>query len=325
MMEDIYKWYNIMKCALLLSGLHYRECPKENINYKNYTIDFRYYVENIKQHLLHLGNIDVYAVTNDSPIIHEIDKFYNPFKLCVMNDTLNRRISKTWMGLTLIMESGIVYDYVFITRFDIYFMKPIQINYEKINVFSQLELSGTIDDNFYFVPWSLFTYFMSVYKTISNDDDSCAAHHLQFDNIHYICNEKDFVRNLTSFTLRFFKSSFSLNNIYTDGVTYNYPNYSICINNGKICLHKNAGSSKGGFQLLLNVGEYIVKHSYTSNILIMDYLMLNNKRYGNNSIIHLSAPTNIYFVFDMMGELDIVFHSIAFIKRTHQLFKINTK
>jgi hypothetical protein len=311
-----------MKCALLLSGLHYRESPTENINYKNYTIDFRYYVQNIKKHI-NLENTHVYAVTNNSPIINDIHKFYNPIQLCIMEDTLNRRISKTWRGLQLIKESGIAYDYIYITRFDIYFIKPIELNYEKINVFSQLEVLRCVDDNFYFMPWSQFSYFMSVFETISNDENSCAAHHLQFNNIHYICNEKDFVHKLTSFKLRFFKSSFSLNNIYTDDVIYKYPNYSICINNNVIHLHKNAGSSKGGFHLLLNVGEYIVKHTYTSNILIMDYLMLNNKRYGNNSIIQVLKPTNIYFVFDMYEELDIIFHSVTFNKRTHQLFKIN--
>lgn len=320
MMEDIYKWYNIMKCALLLSGLHYRECPKENINYKNYTIDFRYYVQNIKKHI-NLENTHVYAVTNDSPIINDIDKFYNPFKLCIMDDTLNRRISKTWRGLELIKESGLTYDYIYITRFDIYFMKTIELNYEKINVFSQLEVLRCIDDNFYFMPWSQFSYFMSVFDTIKDNGDSCAAHHLMFNNIHYICNEKDFVHNLTSFKLRFFKSMFSLNNIYTDDVTYNYINYSICINKSAIHLHKNMGASKAGFYILLNVGEYLIKHTYTSNILINDYLLLNNTRYKNNSIITVLKPTNIYFVFDMIGELDIVFYSILFVKRTHQLFK----
>ena len=327
MTEDIYKWYNIMKCALLLSGLHYRECPIENINYKNYTIDFRYYVKNIKQYIysLNLGKIDVYAVTNDSPIINDIDTFYNPVKLCIMEDTINRRISKTWRGLKLIVESGKIYDYICITRFDIYFMKHIKLNYEKINVFSQLEVLTCIDDNFYFIPASLFSYFIKIFETIHDNGDWCASHHLKFDNqyLNYICNEKDFVHNLTSFKLRFFKSSFSLNNIYTDNVIYNYINFYICINNGKIKLHKNVGFSKASFYLMLNVGEYLVKHSYTSNIKIMNYLLFDNKQYGNNSIINLVKPSIIYFIFDMYEELDIIFDSISFIKRTHQLFKNN--
>jgi hypothetical protein len=321
MMEELYKWYNIMKCVLLLSGLHYREYPTENINYKHYTIDYRYYVKNIKTYLFNLGDIDVYAVTNDSPIVHDLVKFYNPVKMCIMDDTVNRRISKTWRGLELIRDSGLTYDYVCITRFDIYFMKPIELNYEKINVFSHLEVLKCIDDNFYFMPWSLFPYFMSVFDTIKDNGDCCASHHLKIDNVHYICNEKDFVHNLTSFKLRFFKSSFSLNNLYTEDITYKYSNYTIYINNGKIHLNKQGGSSKAGFHLLLNVGDYFVKHVYTSNINIYDYLLLNNKRYGNNSTIHIKKPTTIYFIFDMMNELNIVFHSIAFVKQTQQLFK----
>jgi hypothetical protein len=171
------------------------------------------------------------------------------------------------------------------------------------------------------MPMSQFSYFMSIFETIKDNGDCCSSHHLKIDNVHYICNEKDFVHNLTSFKLRFYKLSFSISNIYTDHVIYKYPNYSICINNSNIHLHKNMGSSKAGFYMLLDVGDYLVKHKYTSNILINEYLLLNNKRYGNNNIIRVSKLTNIYFVFDMMSELDIVFQSVSFVKRSQQLFK----
>jgi hypothetical protein len=310
-----------MNIALLLSGLHYRESPKDNINYKNYTIDFRYYIQNIKHYLFCLGEIDTYIVTNDSPIISDIHTYYNPIEVCIMEDTLNRRIAKTWCGIKMIEKSDNKYDYICITRFDIYFMKKLELNYEKINVFSQLEISGSIDDNFYFLPISLFSYFISVFETIKDTDNSCSAHHLSFNNIHYICNEKDLVHKLSSFKLRFFKSSFSLNNIYTKGIIYHYSNYWICINN-HIQLHKNVGNYKAGFSVLLNTGEYIIKHNYSSNVVITKYILLNETLYGNNSVIMITKPTTIYFVFDMYDELNIIFYSISFVLKSNQLFKI---
>lgn len=313
-----------MKTAILLSGLHYRLTPRENVTYKNYTIDFRYYVQNIKKYLfsLPLGEIHIFAVTNDSDIINELHKYYTITQLSIMDDTPNRRISKTWRGIELIQSSGIIYDYICITRFDIYFMKPITLNYEKINVFSQLETKNTIDDNFYFMPFSLFSYFASVFQTIKDSHDYCATHYLIFDNIKYICNEIDCVHNLSSFKLRFFMTLFSLNNIYTNNITYHYSKYWIHINNNQIHIYKNSGHFKASFCLLLYEGDYIVKHNYTSNIIINKYLLLNNTYYGNNSNISVTKPTNIHFIFDMPEELNIIFHSISFIKRSQQLFKI---
>ena len=163
-----------MKIGLLLSGLHYKENPIENINIAHYTIDFRYYIKNIKNYIYSLGEIETYIVTNDSPFLDVLRAAYNPVELCIMEDTLNRRISKTIKGLELIRDSGKVYDYVCITRFDIYFMKTIILNYSKLNIFSELEVPGWYDDNFYFFPFSLLKSFLSIYLTIKNSVDHFA-------------------------------------------------------------------------------------------------------------------------------------------------------
>ena len=70
-----------MKIGLLLSGLHYKENPIDNITAVNYTVDFRYYIKNIKTYIYSLGEIDTYIVTNDSPILGELRAVYNPVEL----------------------------------------------------------------------------------------------------------------------------------------------------------------------------------------------------------------------------------------------------
>ena len=174
-----------MKIGLLLSGLHYRENPVNNINISGYTIDFRYYIKNIKTYIFKLGNIETYIVTNDSPYIGELRAVYNPVELCIMEDTKNRRISKTIKGLELIKESGKIYDYVCVTRLDIYFMKELILNYFKLNIFSELEVPGWHDDNFYFFPFSLLDSFLSLYLTIQDSKDCCADEYIHIGNERY--------------------------------------------------------------------------------------------------------------------------------------------
>jgi hypothetical protein len=312
-----------MKICLLLSGLHYRENPTDNINIANYTIDFRYYIKNIKTHVYSLGEIETYIVTNDSPIIYELRDAYNPVELCIMEDTLNRRISKTMKGLELIRDSTQVYDYVCITRFDIYFMKSIILNYLKLNIFSELEQPGWYDDNFYFFPFSQLEYFISIYSTIENNIDHCAAHKLKLTDIHYICNERKSVQSLTSFKLRYFKKMLSLNDLYTVGVEYKYNKYSIRIGN-TIYIKKRIGVCRAGFTINILPGVYYANHKFTMNnsVILGDYMNIGNERYGNHTNIKIDKPTMIHFIFDMHEECDIIINSLDFIKKSQQLFRI---
>ena len=312
-----------MKIALLLSGLHYRVNPNNNINVSGYTIDFRYYIKNIKTYVYSLGEIETYIVTNDSPVIDELRSAYNPVELCIVEDTLNRRISKTIKGLDLIKDSGKSYDYVCITRFDIYFMKTIILNYSKLNIFSELEGPGWYDDNFYFFPFSQLDYFISVYSTIKNNIDHCAAHKLKWLDIHYICNERKCVPELTSFKLRHFRKMLSLNDLYTLGVEYKYNKYSIRIGN-TIYIKKSAGTCRAGFTINMTPGDYYANHNiYLSNsVLLGEYMNIGNERYGNRSSIKIDKSITISFIFDMHEECDIIINSLDFIKRTQQLFRI---
>jgi hypothetical protein len=312
-----------MKIALLLSGLHYRENPDDNINVSGYTIDFRYYIKNIKTHVYSLGEIETYIVTNDSLILDELRAAYNPVELCIMEDTLNRRISKTIKGLELIRDSTKVYDYVCITRFDIYFMKSIILNYSKLNIFSELEVPGWHDDNFYFFPFSQLNSFLSIYLTIQASKDCCAAHKLKWLDIHYICDEHKMVQALTSFKLRYFRKMISLNELYTVGVEYKYNKYSIRISN-TIYIKKGIGVCRAGFTMNMTPGDYYSNHtiSVSNDVKLGEYMNIGNSRYGNSSTIKIDKPTTIYFIFDMHEECDIVINSLDFIKKTQQLFRI---
>jgi hypothetical protein len=240
-----------------------------------------------------------------------------------MEDTMNRRISKTIKGLELIKESGNCYDYVCITRFDIYFMKTIVLNYSKLNIFSELERPGWYDDNFYFFPFSLLDSFLSLYLTIQDSNDCCAAHKLKFSDIHYICNEHNHVKQLSSFKLRYFRQMLSLNDIYTIGVEYKYNKYSIRISN-TIYIKKGVGMCRAGFMINIMPGVYYVNHKFTTlnNMLLGEYIHIGNERYGNHSTIKLDKTTTITFIFDMYEECNIMFNSIEFVKKTQQLFRI---
>jgi hypothetical protein len=314
-----------MQICLLLSGLHYRENPVDNINIANYTIDFRYYIKNIKTYIFGLGNIYTYIVTNDSPLIGQLRSVYNPIELCIMEDTPNRRISKTIKGLELIKESGKIYDYICITRFDIYFMKTIILNYSKLNIFSELEVPGWYDDNFYFFPFSLLESFLSIYSTIQNSGDHCAAHKLKFTDIHYICNEHKLVQALSGFKLRYFRKMLSLNDIYTLGTEYKYNKYSIRINN-TIYIKKGVGICRAGFMINITPGVYYANHIIIMNgmktVNLGNYMHIGNENYGNHSTIKIDKETTIHFIFDMYEECNIIFNSIEFVKKTQQLFRI---
>jgi len=315
-----YSYIN-MKIGLLLSGLHYRENPIDNINVAGYIIDFRYYIKNIKTYIYSLGEIETYIVTNDSPILDVLSATYNPVELCIMADTLNRRISKTIKGLELIRDSGKVYDYVCITRLDIYFMKTIILNYSKLNIFSELEQPGWYDDNFYFFPFSLLESFLSLYLTIRNNIDHCSAHKLKLNDINYICNEHKCVQSLTSFKLRHFRKMLSLNDLYTVGTEYKYNKYSISINN-TIYIKKGLGVCRAGFTLNMTPGVYYANHKFTSNNVLGEYMHIGNAGYGNHSTIKINIPTIIHFIFDMYEECDIIFNSIEFVNKSQRLFRI---
>lgn len=180
------------------------------------TIDFHKYVENIHEFVIdrfkHMGyEIDIFICTNDSPVLDELKTMYKPVVCTTLPDTSNRRVSKVFRGLddikTYCSINNTVYDLYGITRFDIYFNEPIlNLDLSKVNVFSILEKSDTIDDNFHLFPHSQFEPMYAWLSTLSTRIDKCNLHYNKGIDLpfHYIKNEYCFVNRLTSFTLHKF-------------------------------------------------------------------------------------------------------------------------
>lgn len=290
------------RIALILTGLHYRE-----------QIDFRFYIKNIKDYIYPLGEIDVLLFTNHSSIEQDL-QVYSPKHIEFMEDTPNRRISKTMKALEQTYDN---YDFICITRFDIYFLKELNLSLmdvTKINIMSTL-LKTDIDDNFYFFPVSLLPCIKQAYSTI-NKDDFCGAHYIKsLINPSYIYNESLNVCELSSFKLRFFPKPFIMNYKYTENIPYIYNKSELVISNSAsgniVHFKKRAGHYFSYFAYNMNIGTYNITYSLKSNIPISNFIQIDKlpQRYKNR--IDISKPCLVYFIFDKyMEELDLLFTNI---------------
>ena len=195
------------RMAVLLSGLHYMP------HYKHWgrgyiDIDFRHYINNIKEHLYHpfikQGYfVDFFICTNHSVIENELN-IYNPVNVTFTNDTNH---IKKYKGFCDILEYGnknnFRYDLICSTRFDIYFMKVIEIDKSKLNIFSVLEKNDLICDNFYLFPGSMLQKMIEIFKTANSDN--MFGHFLKnkLHDLNFIRNEKCIVSQLTSYKIHY--------------------------------------------------------------------------------------------------------------------------
>lgn len=207
------------KLALLLFGMSYCEYTHWYIP-KKFLVDFRDSVGNYKQvifrYFMDLGyEIDVFIATNilnDNNIKIDLLNAYNPKRcLCVENDTDNTisRNIKIKMVIDCCLEysikNNIMYDHCLITRFDLLFMKNfdksnIQLN--KFNIVSELEIPRAICDNFYLFPFNILNLFYEIVKKnmrnkfhfILNDIENIA-------NINFILSERTHVPYLSFYKI----------------------------------------------------------------------------------------------------------------------------
>lgn len=227
------------KIAFLFFGLHYSHIDSHfRLNY-HHVIDYRYYRKNIKDKLINnfnKYNIDMYACTNQSHIEHEFITDYN-LKGYIFDNNIGKRNVKIKKGLELIFNSKIHYNYIIITRPDIYFMAditPNNINLNKLNLVSILEENHLIDDNLYILPNKYFNKFYEIYSKL-HDEQSIESHWLKsdFDNvfkINYLRNEHTYVENLSFYKLRYYSySHFILNNIHFDKNIFFHSIYDNCV------------------------------------------------------------------------------------------------
>lgn len=189
-----------MKLAVLLFGLS--KCEYTHWVNKKYVIDYEKSYENYKEFIFDYFSkkgydIDVYFTTNtlEDKDKKEICEKYKPICCSFMENTntgnininRNKRFNEV---IDLCLTSGIHYDLVLITRFDLLFQKDFaksNIQLDKFNLVSILEKPNGICDNFYLLPYPYLQPFSTIVKRNLNN------------SLHWIQEELYDALNITSF------------------------------------------------------------------------------------------------------------------------------
>jgi len=205
-----------MKLALLLFGIS--KCEYRHFRGMKCIVDYEKSYENYKKfifdYFLNKGyDIDIYFTTN---ILSDKDKTeicekYKPMKCNFIENGENNiqgRNNKLNNVIDLCIESGITYDLILITRFDLLFLKDFNksnIDFDKFNLVSTLESPTYICDNFYLFPYKYLKQFSNfVKKNLKNN-----FHYIQEDlyneftieSVNYILNEKCRVEKLSFYKI----------------------------------------------------------------------------------------------------------------------------
>jgi len=153
-----------------------------------------------------LYEFDVFICTNHSTIESELN-LYHPVHIHFIDDPNHTYHLKKYNGLRDVFEYSLCkcvkYEFICMTRFDIYFTEPLKLDVSKLNIFSVLEHNEVICDNFYFFPGKILPIMLHIF---SNAGDKHAGHLLKniFESlfeVHYIKNEYTYIHELTSYKL----------------------------------------------------------------------------------------------------------------------------
>lgn len=219
------------KLAIIFFGIAYNEA----YDLRKTRIDFRESVENYQTYIFdfftELGyEIDVFIATNiiNSKIIYKsLVNTYKPKKIVQcsnIGDHLNSRSIKIRTGICACIEycreNNITYDHCLITRFDLLFLKPFtteNINFDKINVVSQLEKKHYICDNLYILPYIYLERFLKILKT-KNFHHDLIKEITSITDINYICNENKYISSLSFYKIVRNTIRLELGNIKNNGL-----------------------------------------------------------------------------------------------------------
>lgn len=165
-----------MKLAVLLFGISKQE-SLSHWSENKYVIDYKHSCENYKKFIfdffIGMGyDIDVYFTTNrlNDRDKEELCRSYKPVKY---NFTKNYKSNTTSRNtkldnvIDLCLNSGVTYDLILITRFDLLFQKEFNksnVNFDKFNLVSMLEQPNLICDNFYLFPYKYLKIFSGIVK-----------------------------------------------------------------------------------------------------------------------------------------------------------------
>lgn len=280
------------RVAILLTGLHY----VKNFNHwsnKKFDIDFRQYYKNIKDTIYDYFcdnyEIDTFISTNSSIMFDELLKYYKPVNYVISNGNKLEKTRKALEILEIHMnETGKNYNYICITRFDIYFInKLFNLNLNKLNLTynNKKDNEYIVDDNFYLFPFDYLKNFISCLHLLPDKNDRRCMHFLLnlFERnmeINYIVDikNKDFVYKFNLFSR--FEYSFILNKYtFTDNIEYNIDNNILVINENTIKFKtsiENNQNSLFGF-IIKNKGDYKITYTIlTDKDILGNYVFLNS-------------------------------------------------
>ena len=189
--------------AICLFGIHYQE------NYKHHrlgtiNINFEKYVNNIQNFFDGFKTKDYYIVTNNSPIQNKLYDQYDPKMILY---TQKGRDYKILMILKYLRDNYNEYDFVAISRIDIFYMIDLyDIDTEKLNMISILERPNLICDNFYLFPYKYLDTMINIFQNIKEytTHKRIPSHGLKnifgkTMGINYLKNENTDVWSLTSY------------------------------------------------------------------------------------------------------------------------------
>jgi hypothetical protein len=181
-------------------------------------VDYEKSYENYKKYIFEFFEskgyeIDVYFTTN---ILNEVDrkkicKTYNPISCeFIENETnfINSRNNKLDKVIDLCIGSGIAYDLVLITRFDLLFQADFEksnIEMDSFNLVSTLEKPFLICDNFYLFPYT----YLETFSTLVKKHITSNFHYIQEDlyhaigetSVNYILDESCYIRDLSFYKI----------------------------------------------------------------------------------------------------------------------------
>lgn len=346
----------IMKyIGILFTGIHYLENYPHFTN-KNYTIDFRKYVKNIKikiyKYFEKEYKIDTFLCTNNSIYFSELLKTYSPIGYCIEDG--NHCLKKA-KGLKFIQNyiktSKKNYDFILMTRFDIYIMKEFtckNIDINKLNIVSVLESDELCDDNLYIIPIEYFNAFTDfIYEICINNINKIKPTLLHFQRYHfesmfkvnYIENELKNVGELSFFKLRYLEEfNYIINRfLLSENVQYNSLNneYHVFLKDGIIEFSKNENYENCwiGYEID-DPGIYLLSFEvFMDKITDFQFIRTKSKKYipilsKENEWIKMSVFIEItekneiiYFDFtDFLGTIHIKYREIQCVKQDICIF-----
>jgi hypothetical protein len=180
------------------------------------TVNYKDCYKNNKDFLYNGMETDFYSSTYFSSEIEQLilDYQFKSLKLQIIDNKFEKDIKKSFVKrnkrfketIKLILDSDITYDYVILTRYDIFFkQKPFElnVNYCNINVICGAKWGDDdtiIDDSFYFMPYSKLQEFYNAIDLI--DEEICSHEYNKYiSDIHRMIDDNFYSHDIPTYTL----------------------------------------------------------------------------------------------------------------------------